>query len=72
VKNIVLSLVVLFVVSLSVQAQSTPPKKEKAKTTTTTTATTANKAKKEKHQAGQKTDKKGCCSEAEAGCADAK
>lgn len=64
-KNIVLSLVFLFVVSLGVQAQSTAPPKEKAKTTTTTTTS---KTKKEKCTADQKTDKKGCCSGTEKNC----
>ncbi|OIO23839.1 MAG: hypothetical protein COZ80_02890 [Ignavibacteria bacterium CG_4_8_14_3_um_filter_37_9] len=78
VKNIVLSLVFLFVVSLGVQAQSTSPKKEKA--ATTTTAATNNKTTKVKAKMDKKSTKKACtdasekscCGEAEKGCADSK
>lgn len=72
-KNLVLSLMFLFVVSLGVQAQSTPQKKDKPATTTTT-------SKKEKVKMEKKSSKKACsevkekggCGDAEAGCADAK
>ncbi len=75
-KSIVLSLVFLFVVSLGVQAQSTPQKKEKPATTVTGTE----KSKTEKVKMGKKSAKKsctdakekGCCGDAEAGCADKK
>ena len=75
-KNIVLSLVFLFVVSLGVQAQSTPQKKDKPATTTTTTEKSkTQKAKTEKKSTKKScTDakEKGCDAEAEAGCADKK
>ena len=67
----------LFVVSLGVQAQSTPQKKDKPATTTTTAT---DKSKKEKVKMEKKSSKKACsevkekggCGDAEAGCADAK
>lgn len=73
-KNLVLSLMFLFVVSLGVQAQSTPQKKDTPATTTT------DKSKKEKVKMEKKSSKKacsdakekGCCGDAAAGCAEAK
>lgn len=70
-KNIVLSLVFLFVVSLGIQAQSVEKKNVKAATTTTTAK--VNKAKKAAVKTGKKSEKKSCCDEGtEKNCPDSK